>query len=188
MFAKFVTAIQWATFALAAGLLFAIAVSSAMPAYAQLTKPPTLKYVMTYQVDAEPGQPVAENRIVFNVIGGWVKFADGATGRLIPPAGDWLFIRPNGTFNLNVRVSAKMDDDSVILMEYGGLLKLTQAGSEKFNKGELVTGEDFYWIVSSTMQTASTKYAWLNDAVFVHKAVELGPKPYAKYDVYMVVP
>jgi hypothetical protein len=68
-------------------------------------------------------------------------------------------------------------------------VKFTEVGGAKFNKGERVSGEDAYFITSPTFQTTSKKYAWLNDAVFVNKWVEIGEKGgHVQYDTYMVVP
>ena len=159
-------------------------------ASAQEVKAPTLKYVMTYQADVGPALPVSENLIIFNVYGGWVKTVDGGTGTFIEPSGDWLQVLPNGTFKLDVRASVKMDDGSVILVEYTGRAKLSAAGAEKLNKGQKISGDDaLYFITSPTMRTMSKKYGWVNDAVFVNKYIERSINPsYIKYDVYMVVP
>jgi hypothetical protein len=158
-------------------------------AVAQEAKAPSLKYVLTYKADLQPPAAVAENRLIYNVTGGWLKAAGGGTGTFVQPCGDWLSVLPGGTFKLDVRCSVKMDDDSIVLVEYAGRIKFTEAGSAKFQKGELVTANDAYFITSPAMQTTSKKYAWMNDAVFVNKMVEIGPNgSYIKYDTYMVVP
>ena len=162
--------------------------------FAQELSPPTLQYVLTYQADLLPPQVVAPDRLVWDAPGGWVKAADGSTGKIIEPSGDWMYVLPNGTFKLDVRATVQMDDGALMLVEYTGRLKFTEEGGAKFQNGEVVGEGDWYFIASPTVHTAAEKYAWMNDAVFVNKGVELqGPnqdgKPlYVRYDVYMVVP
>ena len=162
-------------------------------ASAQEASAPTLQYIMTYQADLEPPQVIAENRLIWNVTGGWVKTATGAKGTLISPCGDWMQILPGGTFKLDVRCTVKMDDGALIFVEYTGRVKLSESGAAKWEKAEMLTSEDFYFITSPTLQTAHEKYLWMNDAVFVNKAVSFQPPggdkmPYVRYDTYMVKP
>jgi hypothetical protein len=164
-----------------------LALGSSPAAVAQEAKAPTLKYVLTYQADLAPAQWVAENMRVTPVTGGWLKAVGGGTGTLVQPCGDWVSVLPGGTAKLDARCSVKMDDDSIILVEYSGRVKLTEAGLAKAKKGEPFTSDDAYFIASPTMRTTSKKYAWVNDAVFVNKMVERTPT-YVKYDTYMVVP
>lgn len=166
-----------------------LALGSNLAAFAQETKAPSLKYVMTVQADLAPAQPAAENLLIVHVTGGWVKAAGGGTGTIVQPCGDWVSILPGGTAKLDIRCSFKMDDDSIILVEATGRIKWTEAGGAKMQKGELVTANDAYFIENPTMRTRSKKYAWVNDAVFVEKMVEWGPKgSYVRFDAYMVVP
>ena len=81
------------------------------------------------------------------------------------------------------------DEEIDRLAEYTGRIKLSETGAAKFQKGETVSGDDFYFITSPTMQTTSDKYGWVNDAVFVGKAVEIGGGPSSvTYDIYIVIP
>jgi len=164
---------------------------------AQEASPPTLKYVMSYQADLLPPQVVGPNHLIWDAATagqGWVKAADGSTGKIIHPSADWMEVLPNGTLRLDVRATVEMDDGSLIYVEYAGRLKLNEAGAAKWESGEELGDGDWYFVASPTARTASEKYAWMNDAVFVNKAVAVqGPnnagKPlFVRYDVYMVVP
>ncbi len=163
-------------------------------AFSQEVPAPTLQYVMTYEADLLAPQAVAPDRLVWDAPGGWVKAADGSTGKIIEPSGDWMYVLPNGTLKLDVRASVEMDDGALILVEYTGRLKFTEEGGAKFQNGEVVDGDDWYFITSPTVHTAAEKYAWMNDVVFVGKGVEVqgpnqdGKRLYVRYDVYMVVP
>lgn len=162
-------------------------------AQAQEVPPPKLRYVMSYQADLQPPQMVAKNRLIWNVIGGWVKAASGEKGTFLSPCGDWMYILPNGNLKLDVRCTVKMEDGALIFVEYTGLIKLSAEGSEKFQKGELLMGDDAYFITAPTLQTTSEKYEWVNDAMFVEKFAALQPPaqgktPFVRYDVYMLTP
>lgn len=163
------------------------------PVSAQEVSPPKLKYVMTYQGDVDPGDPIAKDLVIFNVPGGWVKTASGGSGKVIAPCADWVKILPSGDFKMDVRCSVKMDDGSVISLDYSGLIKFTEASQAKFQKGELITSSDAYWITNPVMRTSSEKYAWVNDAMLVGKLISMQPpaegaKAYVRYDLYQVVP
>ena len=51
--------------------------------FAQEASPPTLQYVMSLQADLLPPQVVAPDRLVWDAPSGWVKAADGSTGKII---------------------------------------------------------------------------------------------------------
>ena len=65
--------------------------------FAQEVSPPTLQYVMSYQADLLPPQVMAPDRLVWDAPSGCVKAADGSTGKIIEPSGDWMYVLPNGT-------------------------------------------------------------------------------------------
>ena len=179
------------------GLGLAAVAFVAGPVLAQESTPPTLKYVMSYQADLLPPQVVGPNHLIWEAATsgeGWVKAADGSTGKIIAPSGDWMEVLPNGTLKLDVRATVQMDDGALILVEYTGRIKLNETGAAKWESGEALGDGDWYFIASPTVRTIAEKYAWMNDVVFINNAVAVqGPndagKPlYVRYDVYMVVP
>ena len=158
---------------------------------AQETPAPTLSYAMTYQADLLPPQVVAPNRLVWDAPSGWVKSADGSSGKIIEPSADWMTVTAPDGFSLDVRASILMDDGAQIYVEYKGRVKLTEQGLVKMQASELLTSEDFYFVTSPTVMTIAEKYLWMNDRTFVSKGVAFQPPTaekmgYVRYDVYLV--
>jgi hypothetical protein len=82
-------------------------------------------------------------------------------GTVQGPGGDWLIVRADGTMMLDVRIILKTDDDALIYMTYTGVGK----------NGVLHTTPSF--------ETATEKYAYLNDAVCIsHGSVGQGDVTY----------
>ena len=98
--------------------------------------------------------------------------------------GDWLLLRPDGTGQLDVRITIKTDDDALIYMRYEGIV----AGDAvpRVLRGEAVSPADYYFRTTPYFETSSAKYAWLNKIV----AVGVGQCDLAKgwvgYKVYAI--
>lgn len=159
----------------------------------QEVAPPSLKYVMTLTANLD--QPyVVGDRLIMNVPSGVVTMADGSQGEIIEPAGEWATMYPNGVIKLDVRLTIKMEDQSLLLLTYSGKFLLNEAGLLKWQAGELITSEDCYFITNPLIRTQSESYGWLNSSVLIGKMVSVQPvnengKPlYVTYDVYQVEP
>lgn len=90
-------------------------------------------------------------------------------GTIVPPGGDWVHSRPNGTVHLDVRIQLVTDDGEAILMTYNGIG---------------VPQEDRTTSIRSapTFETGAEAYAWLNDV----QAVGIGTagRDSVTYEVY----
>lgn len=99
---------------------------------------------------------------------------------------------PNGVIKLDVRLTIKMDDESLLLVNYSGKILLNESSLAKWQAGELITSEDCYFITNPLVRTESESYAWMNARVFVGKMASAQPvnnegKPsYVTYDVYQI--
>ena len=49
---------------------------------------------------------------------------------------------PNGVIKLDVRLTIKMDDESLLLVNYSGKILLNESSLAKWQAGELITSED----------------------------------------------
>ena len=100
------------------------------------------------------GGPAGTRRIV-NVTGGSI---DGPRlrGTILPPCGDWVTVRADGTAKLDVRLTIETDDGALILMTYTGI-NATRDGERIIRTAPLFETED-------------ERYAWLNTV----QAVGLG--------------
>jgi hypothetical protein len=166
-----------------------LVVGGADAVFAQEVKPSVearLEYLMTIEATLGSRAAVGQ-RVVVNVPGGTVR-GPQIKGEIVAPAGDWLFVMPDGSNRLDVRFTIKTDDNEMIFVEYGGVIAFTKDAQERLAKGEGVNAVDGYgyFITAPRFMTASTKYAWLNHVQAVGKMVSLQRGVGIKYDVFTV--
>ena len=90
---------------------------------------------------------VEGTRAIINVTGGRVEGAR-VRGSLVPPSGEWAYIRADGSVKADVRALIRTDDGATILMTYNGIGQLTDSGST---------------IRSAPLfEVGDPRYAWLN--------------------------
>jgi hypothetical protein len=165
-------------------------VSLTAPTFAQDSKPTVevrTEYLMT--LEAPLGSRVAVGqRAIVNVPGGGSVRGPKINGEVMPPAGDWLILMPDGSSRLDVRLTIKTDDGAFIFVEYGGIAALTKDAQERLTKGEVVTAADNYgyFITTPRFMTESPKYAWLNQIQAVGKMVSLQRGARIKYDLFAI--
>ena len=71
-------------------------------------------------------------------------------GTVVPPGGDWVHSRPNGTIHLDVRIQLVTDDGATILMTYNGI------GVPQEDRTTAIRSAPLF-------ETGAEAYAWLND-------------------------
>ncbi|MEC6998569.1 MAG: DUF3237 family protein, partial [Pseudomonadota bacterium] len=64
---------------------------------------------------------------------------------------------------------AEMDDNSFLFMQYGGRTRPNEIYTEKVANGEVVNGDEVYFMIQPSFETSSLKYNWLNENIFVGK-------------------
>ncbi len=128
------------------------------------------EYLMTLEAPLDPPQAVG-SRLIYNLpIGGSVH-GPKINGSIIPPAGDWLIPLADGSLRADVRLTIKTDDGELIFFEASGVVVLAKEAMDRFNKGEVLTFKDEYFVTASKFSTASKKYEWLNHLQAVGKLV-----------------
>ena len=155
---------------------------------AQQTAKINTEYVMTLYAPLDAPQVMDNNLFVYNVLPGGTVTGK-VNGKLLPPCGDWLRLMPSGNYRLDVRCSIQTDDEQLIFVEYSGVVKPTKETNAKYEKGEdEIKADEQYFLTAPTFRTSSPKYAWLNDAQFIGKAIGVhgGKKSFVKYDWFIV--
>jgi hypothetical protein len=133
-----------------------------------------------------PVQSVDSSLYIFNVRpGGWVK-GPKINGTIVAPSGDRLRVTPSGVSRLDVRATIKTDDGALIYMSYNGIIKDTRESEARANNGEVLTSDDHYFIIATTLETSAKKYEWLNGIQCIGKIVEDKNEAYVKYDIFVV--
>jgi Protein of unknown function (DUF3237) len=110
--------------------------------------------------------PAGERRII-PVSGG--SFAGNRLkGIVLSHAGsDLLLTRGDGSFQQDVRLVLRTDDNVLILMTYRGVRYSSPEVAARIASGELVDSSEYYLRTAPFFETADVKYSWLNNIVAV---------------------
>lgn len=107
-------------------------------------------------------------------------------GRVLPHAGsDWLLLRGDGAFQLDVRLTLETDDHALIGMSYRGVRHGPAEVTAKLARGERVDRSEYYLRTVPLFETAAPRYAWLNNIVAVGVGERLPDG--AVYEVFEVL-
>ena len=89
-------------------------------------------------------------------------------GKVLPFGADWMITRPDGTWDLDIRVTLETDDGELIYAYYRGIIDVSPEIHERiYSKGEDVDPSEYYFRTSPVFETGSEKYKWLNKIVCV---------------------
>lgn len=150
---------------------------------------PKLDYLMTLHAPLHAPRPVGGKLLVFHPRpGGWLLGKDWRAS-LESPTGDWVRVMENGSMRIDVRLVATLDDGELLYMSYGGVLKQPDAVSwSRFLKGERIAAPEWYYVIAPVFETASRKFAWLNDVQAVGKfvSIQTGEQAHVRFDIYAV--
>ena len=114
------------------------------------------EFLLDLTLEAQTPQNLAStgsSRLIVPVSGGTFT-GPSLKGTIIPPGGDWIVQRPDGSRVLDVRILLQTDDGQKIYVSWRGIAATTPDG--KFNARIL-----------PVFETAAPKYAWLNSVVAV---------------------
>jgi hypothetical protein len=108
-------------------------------------------------------------RLIANIISGSIA-GERVNGTILRSGADWLTIGSNGVFNMDVRLAFQADDDSLVYMTYAGRLHappevLGALGSPDYDGS--IDPAEYYFRIAPVFETASQKYAWLNQIVAI---------------------
>ena len=119
------------------------------------------------QPTIELGDTPAGKRRVFVVTGGEFE-GDRIRGTVMPIIGsDLLLVRADGSAQQDVRMLLKTDDGAIVLMTYCGVRHASDEVNARIERGETVSGAEYYLRTVPLFETSSPKYAWINKIVSV---------------------
>ena len=129
--------------------------------------------VMSVDLKIRGPFPAREDLLIIQIVEGTLTgvgvFEDKLSGTVIAPSGDALEVGANNIFKRSVRLLAEMDDNSFLFMQYGGRTRPNEIYTEKVANGEVVNGDEVYFMIQPSFETSSLKYNWLNENIFVGK-------------------
>lgn len=149
----------------------------------------TLRQEMTYRfttrgpLEATEGSPLG-TRQYFEMTAGTLK-GDRISARIAMPGGDWMTRSPDGFWRPDVRVQFTTDDGATIFLHYTGLVEQTDAFIKAANENRETDWSDQYMRMIMTFDTGASKYAWLNQSLFVAEGRLIGTNE-IEYAIYRV--
>lgn len=143
---------------------------------AHLTVVPPSEYMMV-------GNGGGGIRCIIPISGGIIQ-GPKIKGSVRPFGADWILIRSDNTFIVDVRLVIETDDSALIHMEYDGILDLSEEEMNKIMDGEF---PPVAWAhTTPRFETGHEKYLWLNKlrAAAIGKLVSEKDDLYVDYSVY----
>lgn len=111
------------------------------------------EFLFDIALDTLPPNSVGADRLIVPVSGGTFE-GPGLKGTVVPPGGDWIVRRPDGSSVLDVRLVLQTDDGQKISMSWRGISHTPPGGAQ-------------YARITPMFETGAAKYAWLNNVVAV---------------------
>ena len=130
------------------------------------------------------GQVADHKRIIVPINGGTFE-GPRLRGTVLPDGADWLSVQSDGSWNIDVRVTLRTDDEALIYMRYTGVTIPKPEMLERFNQREILPYDAYYARTTPRFETAAPKYRWLNGVIAVANGMRLESGP--KYQVFAIL-
>ena len=149
-----------------------------------------LEHVLTYRFSirgplqsSTEGSPLG-TRHYWEMSKGTLK-GERVNASIAMPGGDWYLASADGFGRPNVRVQLETDDGELILMQYTGLVELTDAFTRAASNDEPTGWDDQYMRFVFTFDAGAEQYRWLTQSLFVGRGHLLGTTE-LEYEIYRV--
>ena len=128
------------------------------------------EFLFEMSIDIDPPQPVGATpcgkRFVAYVRDGWFRGLR-LSGRVLPGGGDWVLVRSDHVFQLDVRITLETEDGALIYTTYRGARHGSGDVMRRIGAGEPVRADKYYFRTTPYFETGAAGYAWLNRIVAV---------------------
>lgn len=148
------------------------------------------EYVSTFSFSLDAPQVIGQvpdgfRQIVY--VKGGTASGPKINGTVLPGGGDWVRVRSDGVFTLDVRVTLELDDGQLALATESGYGVISQEVFGRIVAGEEVDPSEYTMRFVIRFETASEEYAWLNQSLFIGVAA-LGPRlETVSYEIYQIL-
>ena len=148
---------------------------------------PTLesRWLMKLDISIDPPAVTTPTIIIINV-----TYARAEGPRLkasaIAPSGDWARLQDNGNWKVDARLAFVTDDGEPFFCYYNGVVRMDEGLGERIASGDSVPGSEIYLRAAPNFETASKKYAWLNDILTVGRVTSFGGGK-VSYDIFEIL-
>ena len=151
---------------------------------------PRSDFIFRFELDVDPPMDIGAvpigHRLIGPITGGSFEgpgLSDGAAlkGEVVPGGGDWLYVRADGSLELDVRTTLRTEDGALIYMPYTGLITIPEGKTPQVMTGEVPPD---YMVVSIRFETSAPEHAALNQIVAVATG-SIAPGK-VRYEVYAI--
>jgi len=140
----------------------------------RMSEPPALQsthlITLSLQVDyaglLNIGKTPTGRRRIAPVAGGIFEGAR-LRGTILPGGADWVMVRPDDNFAIDVRLTLRTDDDALVYLAYQGLFTASPENQARLRRGELLNLEDYKIRTVVKFESGGEKYQWLNDVLAI---------------------
>jgi hypothetical protein len=129
----------------------------------------TTEYLFDVVVDLGTPLRIGSGRTLFGAAGGRFE-GPRLRGEVVAGGGDWATFRPDGTMELDVRLTLRTDRDELISMTYGGRWVVPPEVRDEIADQairHLVDPARYYFRTNPLFETNAPNCAWLRDVVCV---------------------
>ena len=106
-------------------------------------------------------------------------------GVVLSGGSDWILVRPDHVWALNVRLVLQTNEGDLIEMSYRGLRHGPARIIEQVHRGEPVDPSAYYFRTAIFFETGSERYAWMNKILAIGSGYREPAGP--RYQVFEVL-
>lgn len=140
---------------------------------------PRLEFFADVEVNVATPQEVGRTprglRRLIPILGGDVK-GDGWTARILPGGADFQLVVSETSAELDARYTLQTDGGELIYVQNRAVRSAAPDVMARLVRGEKVDPSQVYFRCSPRFETASKKFAWINERMFVGTGMRLPDK------------
>jgi hypothetical protein len=118
-------------------------------------------------------------------VSGGVFTGTRLSGSLLPGGWDWVLVRPDGNFTIDVRLALKTGDGALIYLSYQGLFKASAEAHARLRNRETLRDDEYILRITAKFETGAPSYQWLNDTLAIGAGRQTAAG--ASYDIFEVI-
>ena len=131
---------------------------------------PQLEFAFSAKVTLDKLQDLGNtphgHRRIIPITGG--SFEGPAIKGIVKPGGaDWQIVRSDGVVELNAQYTIETDDGALIYITNKGYRNASAEVTKRIANGEMVDAKEYYFRTTPFFETASAKYDYLNNHIFI---------------------
>jgi hypothetical protein len=88
-------------------------------------------------------------------------------GEILPAGADWVMVRPDDNFTIDVRLTLRTEDGALVYLAYQGLFRASAENQARLRRGELLRPEDYTIRTVAKFESGGEHYHWLNDVLAI---------------------